>query len=132
MRELFNDKWVWVAALVVFILVCVLLFTKPAGAHYNCNEDNYKDCSYPTVTPTPTEPCLAPGDEDVQVACVTPMLSPSPSATPSATPTDTPSSSGSSGSQGGTGVSDGLSSCPNCTLAPAVPTGVPETGHALY
>ncbi len=49
-----------------------------------------------------------------------PQIEPTLTATPSAINTPTPQH-----------VSDGLSSCPECTMAPApvVPTGAPDTGR---
>lgn len=47
-----------------------------------------------------------------------------PTASPSAVPTTQPQQA-----SGGDGRSDGLSSCPECTKAPAVPAGPPATGR---
>ena len=102
-----KTTWLIIVLAIVFIILAVLAWNPKANAWYQpvvCNADHHMNC----VTPTPTEPCLQEGDEDVQVACPTPTLTPTPTEvtpTPSATPSATPvPQNGSTGSTGGGNV----------------------------
>lgn len=78
--------------------------------------------SLPPLSLTPSEatptPCVEQdGEFPVEVPCPTPTPT-DPTPTPTAPPADH-----------GDGLSDGKSSCPDCTKAPVVPAAPPSTGR---
>lgn len=95
----------------------------------------HKACAseYPSCTPT-AEPTLTPTEEPTPTnnPCAELSVDVAPNApcmTPTVTLEPTPTA-GSSAQQSGTGISDGLSSCPECTKASQVPQAPPATGKA--
>ncbi len=90
----------------------------------------------PTEEPTPTETQCIPTDvayvlsRDEEYCEPTPTPSPTETVTPTpSVVTPTPSAPPPPHVHVSDGKSDGRSSCPECTKAPAVPKGAPNTGR---